>query len=1381
MTFTPDDTTDYTSVTTTASINVLQATPTITWANPADVNYGTLLGASQLDATASVPGTFFYSPDTDTLLHVGQGQTLAVTFTPDDTTDYTPVATTVKINVLQATPTITWANPADITYGTPLDAAQLDATASTPGTFVYTPAAGTVLDAGQGQTLSVTFTPNDTTDYTPVTTTASINVLQATPTITWANPADINYGTLLGAAQLDATASVLGTFVYTPAAGTILGAGSGQTLSVTFTPNDTADYTSVTTTAKLNVLQATPTVNWANPADISFGTPLAAARLDATASVPGTFVYTPAGGTILDSGQGQSLSVTFTPNDTNDYTSVTTTATINVLPLTQKVTPVLTWTNPADIVYDMALGATQLDATASYNGNPLAGTFTYTPLAGTVLNAGLGQTLAVLFTPDDGTDFSDAAASVLINVAPAPLTITVNDVSRVYGLPNPAFGVQYSGLVNGNTASSLGGSLTFSTTATSASDVGFYDVTASGLTANNYTIQYVKGTLSITPADQTITWSPPADITYGTPLSAVQLDAMVTGSGPAPAGTLTYTSAAGTVLSAGDGQVLMVVAAATLDYNRATDSVPINVLKALPVLTWATPADISYGTALSTTQFDATASVPGTFVYTPAAGTVFGGGSAQTLSATFTPTDAADYQSGSTSRTINVVPTTTAFDLLASPRITVGTASTTLSGQIAAGAVIPTGNVAITLDGDTEQAAIDPATGDFSASFATNTLTAVGSPYPIAYAYAANADFNAANGGGTLTVSAQLGTPGTPKLDATSDTGISNSDGLTKDNGSAAAPLIFDVSETGGSGDFFRLYNVTNAANPVLIAGPIQATNGTVTVNNDTLADGTYKIAATTALTASSTESAKSGSTSLTIQSGTTLSGTNPAENGFVTALPNGQVTITFSHPLAGPNAQGVMTPLANNGPALSAKDPYAVFLLQRGPGLAFAATSGIDGGNLPLHANTIYTVNANGTSTITITPEEPLSSDVYGISVQLSAFTDLAGNTPTDPTGLNGFHAFLVQPLPPTTAPLKVVGVTTYNGFTPVNNNPIFQPDTFAIQFNKPLWQGAVNFKAGPNNTIVTSNNVQLFANVNGTFTVQPSVATYSPATDSIYLTPTGTLSPGTTYLIRVDGSVSDDQGFSGPDTNAGGTLGTTYFNTFTIINPSAAPTSALLKVADDKNGNPETLPGNGLPWGLPLGYASIAFTNSVNLSPSVFTRFSAMLDARTTAPDGNALMTNLPLNAKLAFNPNTNQLIIVPTVLPANDTYVIALSNMQSSPTNPLLDPAGAVAGVTGLPFFASFGLQVSSPNVISAAAASEGSIIVASAAPAAPVPLFAPSPVNAGTVPSGPLPSFRTARLRRPVQAVNVSKAPAGLGHRDLHPLVGVTRRPVGPLGL
>ena len=86
--------------------------------------------------------------------------------------------------IYPATPIITWSNPADITYGTPLSSTQLDASASVPGTFVYTPPSGTVLSVGT-QTLNTTFIPNDTVNYTTASANVSINVTQATPTITW--------------------------------------------------------------------------------------------------------------------------------------------------------------------------------------------------------------------------------------------------------------------------------------------------------------------------------------------------------------------------------------------------------------------------------------------------------------------------------------------------------------------------------------------------------------------------------------------------------------------------------------------------------------------------------------------------------------------------------------------------------------------------------------------------------------------------------------------------------------------------------------------------------------------------------------------------------------------------------------------------------------------------------------------------------------------------------------------------------------------------------------------------------------------------------------------------------------------------------------------
>ena len=239
-----------------------------------------------------------------------------------------------------ATPTLAWATPADLTFGTALDGTELDAFVSNfavfPGTFTYSPAAGTILPVGQKQPLTVTFTPTDTTNYDTASATVLINVTKATPVITWDGPDDdMTFGDALGPDQLNATATVNGiaipgTLVYTPGAGVVPPTGQNFPLSVTFTPTDSTDYNSETVENDVDVDPATPVITWSAPADIIDGTPLSSTQLDAAANVPGTFVYSPAAGTVLAPGQQQSLGVVFTPTDVTDYNVTGTTAFVNV-------------------------------------------------------------------------------------------------------------------------------------------------------------------------------------------------------------------------------------------------------------------------------------------------------------------------------------------------------------------------------------------------------------------------------------------------------------------------------------------------------------------------------------------------------------------------------------------------------------------------------------------------------------------------------------------------------------------------------------------------------------------------------------------------------------------------------------------------------------------------------------------------------------------------------------------------------------------------------------------------------------------------------------------------------------------------------------------
>ena len=92
------------------------------------------------------------------------------------------------------------------------------------------------------------------------------------------------------------------------------------------------------------------------------------------------------------------------------------------------------------------------------------------------------------------------------------------------------------------------------------------------------------------------------------------------------------------------------------NYNAVT-SAPITqaVNAATPTITWPAPAAITYGATLSTVQLDASSSVPGAFLYSPSLGAVLNAGT-QTLSATFTPTDTADYDTVTATTTLIVNP-----------------------------------------------------------------------------------------------------------------------------------------------------------------------------------------------------------------------------------------------------------------------------------------------------------------------------------------------------------------------------------------------------------------------------------------------------------------------------------------------------------------------------------------------------------------------------------------------------------------------------------------------------------------------------------------------------------------------------------------------------
>ncbi len=486
--------------------------PTLTWANPASIVYGTGLGATQLNATANVAGSFGYSVANGAILPAGTN-TISVVFTPTDTNSYTTASAQVTLVVTPATPTITWATPANLTSGLPLGAAQLNATASVPGSFAYTPALGAILPSGSN-TLNVVFTPTDGNDYTTASAQVTLVVTAAapaTPTLTWATPTAITYGTPVDTTQLNATANVPGSFAYTVTNGAVLPAGT-NTITVVFTPLDTTSYTIASANVALVVNQAIPVITWANPASVASGVLLGATQLNATANVPGIFVYTPAIGATLPVGTNI-LNALFTPADTADYTTVALQVKL-VVTQAAAVTPQLTWTNPAPVVYGTGLGAAQLNATAN-----VPGSFGYSFTNGAVLPAGT-NTISALFTPTDTTTYSTATAQVTLVVTPATPVITwANPMDLAFGVPLSSAQL--------NATANVAGSFAYSpapgTILTAGTNV--LGVVFTPTDGNDYTTASAQVTLVVTQA----TTSTPS-------LAITQLKGLITISWPVTAG-----------------------------------------------------------------------------------------------------------------------------------------------------------------------------------------------------------------------------------------------------------------------------------------------------------------------------------------------------------------------------------------------------------------------------------------------------------------------------------------------------------------------------------------------------------------------------------------------------------------------------------------------------------------------------------------------------------------------------------------------------------------------------------------------------------------------------------------------------------------------------
>ncbi len=260
-------------------------------------------------------------------MHAGLGQALRVAFSPSDPVRYSEATAMVTIDVRRFTPGIAWESPPEINYGTSLDLSQLNAIVPSgiDGVFSYVPMAGTMLNAGDNQSLRVDFTPLSV-NYESASRTVTINVAKTPLTIAAIdqqrvpgvdNP--VFNATYSGLVNGDVPADLANAQLTTEA--TKESPPGEYPIAVSSAADNNYSITSLD--GILTVLpKEIPTLTWVAPSPITYGTPLSVQQLNASTDVIGVFRFFPPDGTVLTAGEAQMLEVEFIPDDLTRYDSV---------------------------------------------------------------------------------------------------------------------------------------------------------------------------------------------------------------------------------------------------------------------------------------------------------------------------------------------------------------------------------------------------------------------------------------------------------------------------------------------------------------------------------------------------------------------------------------------------------------------------------------------------------------------------------------------------------------------------------------------------------------------------------------------------------------------------------------------------------------------------------------------------------------------------------------------------------------------------------------------------------------------------------------------------------------------------------------------------
>ena len=224
-------------------------------------------------------------------------------------------------------------------------------------------------------------------------------------------------------------------------------------------------------------------------------------------------------------------------------------------------------------------------------------------------------------------NYSAKAGSVTTKINKANLTITADNKTMTYGGTVPTYTYTGTGFVNGETASVLGGTASYTVknssgtavTISKTTNAGTYTITPSGLSSNNYNITYKAGTLTIGQETNPITVTNKTVYTGSTTdLSTLVSNAQGTITYKVKTnGTTTASTLSGSKLTAGamsaendnnQTVVVTVTAGGNTNYASGSKDLTITVQKYTPTLAWTstTPSSIVYGTTGRTATVTAT-------------------------------------------------------------------------------------------------------------------------------------------------------------------------------------------------------------------------------------------------------------------------------------------------------------------------------------------------------------------------------------------------------------------------------------------------------------------------------------------------------------------------------------------------------------------------------------------------------------------------------------------------------------------------------------------------------------------------------------------------------------------------------------------------------